>query len=219
MQQILSIQVGAIADYPVPGRPDETYQSAMDKLPVNGPLHLGIEGLDGDAQADRKNHGGPFRAVNVYPSEHYALWRQVPGLEGMGAGAFGENFTTRGMTEGTVCIGDAYRLGEEVVVTITQPRGPCYKLNRRWNMPDLEERSAQLGLTGWYLAVRQPGSVRPGIAFELLERPNPAWTVARVWALYSAPAAQQEQAALREMAGLAGLSDGWREWAVKKLAG
>lgn len=210
---IISVQVGPVAQYPVPGQEGQTYSSGILKLPVSGPTWLGPLGLAGDAQADLKNHGGPFRAANVYPSEHYSLWRQTPGLEGMGGGAFGENFTTSGLLETTVCIGDVYRLGEEVIVTVTQPRGPCYKLNRRWNNPDLETRASQLGLTGWYFSVRQPGNVSPGDAVALLERPNPSWSVMRTWKLFRDPS---DITSLREMANLPGLSDGWREWAAKK---
>ena len=211
--RILSIQVGPVASYPVPGQEGKTYPTAILKQPVTGPLWLGPEGLTGDAQADLKNHGGPFRAANVYPVEHYDLWRQTPGLEGMSGGAFGENFTTSGLLEETVCIGDAYILGEGAVVMVTQPRGPCYKLNRRWNTPDLEARASRLGLTGWYFGVRQPASVTPGCTIELLERPNPAWSVARVWALFRDPG---DTAVLHELAQVQQLSHGWREWARNK---
>ncbi len=198
---ILSIQAGPVAQYPVPGQAGQTYPSAILKQAVSAPIWLGPLGLEGDAQADLKNHGGPFRAANVYPSEHYDFWRSTPGLEAMTGGAFGENFTTSGLLETGVCIGDVYRLGEEVIVTITQPRGPCYKLNRRWNVPDLESRAAQLGLTGWYFSVRQPGSLSAPCAVTLLERPNPAWSVARVWALFRDPS---DPDALRELAGVPG---------------
>jgi MOSC domain-containing protein YiiM len=214
LTRILSIQVGQIANYQVPGGDGKTYPSAIVKRPVNGPVWLGVEGLAGDAQADRQNHGGPFRAANVYPVEHYQIWHEIPGLETMSGGAFGENFTTSGLLETEVCIGDAYRLGEDVEVMVTQPRGPCYKLNRRWNVPDLDQRSIKLGLTGWYFSVRREGNVVPGSAIELIERPNPQWSVARVWALFMNPS---DMASLRQLVKVKELSDGWREYFESKI--
>jgi MOSC domain-containing protein YiiM len=211
---ILSIQVGQITSYPVPGQEGKVYPSAIVKKPVQGPLWLGTEGLEGDAQADRQNHGGPFRAANVYPAEHYQTWRRIPGLEAMSGGSFGENFTTSGLLEETVCIGDSYRLGEKVIVSVSQPRGPCYKLNRRWNIPDLDQRAIQLGLIGWYFSVHQEGDVTPGCTIQLIERPNPDWSVARVWALFMHPT---DKASLRQLVGVSGLSDGWRQYFQSKI--
>jgi MOSC domain-containing protein YiiM len=212
---ILSIQVGQIASYPVPGQAGQFYPSAIVKEPVSGPVWLGLEGLSGDSQADRKNHGGPSRAANVYPGEHYPFWRQTPGLARMSSGAFGENFTTSGLLEDTVFIGDTYRLGDEVLVTVSQPRGPCYKLNRRWNVPDLDQRAIKNGFVGWYFSVRQEGFVAPGSPVELAERPNPDWSVTRVWSLFLEP---DDPAALRKLVGIEGLSEGWRDYFQSKIA-
>lgn len=211
--KLLSVQVGKPATYPASEDSKKEWRTAIFKNPVDGAVWVRALGLEGDGQANLKVHGGPFRAVNVYPSEHYDYWHETPGLEGMGGGAFGENFTTQGLLEDTVCIGDVYRVGE-VLVQITQPRGPCNSLNRRWHNPDLMKRSAASGRVGWYLGVREEGQVRAGDTITLLERVSPGWTIARVWALTDGPT---DKDALRELLEVKGLSEGWKEAVAWKL--
>lgn len=98
---------------------------------------------------------------------------------------------------------------------ITQPRQPCYKLDRRWHRDDLSERAADLGRIGWYFAVRQPGSLQAGDAVELLERPNPHWPMVRVWAVYRE---MNDVEAINALAQASGLSEKLRGWLMKKLA-
>src|SRR5205823_8647628 len=84
-------------------------------------------------------HGGIDKAVYAYPSEHYPSWRQeLPGID-LPHGIFGENFTTEGLVEGTVHIGDCFRIGSAHFV-VTQPRMPCFKLGIRFNRPDMVKR-------------------------------------------------------------------------------
>jgi len=122
--RVASVQVGRIA----PLGP-ESVPSAFVKLPVTGPVHAATLGLAGDEQADLTVHGGPDKAVYLYPSEHYPLWlRDVPRhAQTLMAGAFGENITTSGLEEATVAIGDVFRIGT-AEVQVTQPRQPCFKL-------------------------------------------------------------------------------------------
>ncbi len=214
---LLSIQVGQPVTYPAEAPDEEPWTSAIVKTPVNGPVWLGPIGLDGDAQYNLEAHGGPDRAVNVYPSENYDFWRAAPGLAGMAGGAFGENFTTRGLVESTACIGDLFRVGD-ALVEISQPRGPCNNLNRRWHSPDLMQRAGATGRVGWYFRVRQVGRVQTGASFELLEQPFPQWTIARVWKLYRDSKAKnpQDLEDLRQLAACPALSEGWREVMERK---
>jgi MOSC domain-containing protein YiiM len=120
------------------------------KSPVPGPLMLRRLNLDGDRQADLENHGGRDKAVYAYPSEHYEFWRgELPGME-LPWSMFGENLTTEGMKEENACIGDHFRIGE-AVVTVTQPRIPCYKLGIRFGRDDIVKR---------FLASRRSGIYR-----------------------------------------------------------
>ena len=212
--KLLSVQVGKPVEHPPVEPGGKPWRSAIVKNPVVGPVWVGRLGLEGDSQADKKNHGGPNRAVNVYPGEHYHIWRATPGLEGMDGGAFGENFTTLGLLEQTACIGDVLAVGD-VVVAITQPRGPCYKLNRRWNFPDLQRRSEDEHRFGWYLRVVQEGRVQPGAPMRLLEHPFPEWSIARVWDVTMDLA---DGDAAQALLGCPALSPEWKESLQKILA-
>jgi MOSC domain-containing protein YiiM len=211
--RLVSVQVGPVVSYPAPTPGEGEWHSAIAKHQVSGPVWLDERGVAGDAQADRQHHGGAGQAANVYPSEHYRLWRQTPGLEAMTGGSFGENLTTEGLLETSVCIGDVYRVGQ-AVVWVSQPRQPCYKLDRRWQVEDLRDRATRLGLTGWYISVGQPGAIQAGDEIELLERPNPDWPIARVWTVYQE---LSDWTAIRSLAQARGLSEKWRDWLAMKL--
>jgi MOSC domain-containing protein YiiM len=116
--------------------------------------------------------------VCVYPDEHYPFWHRTLTEVQLPHGAFGENFTTQGLQETEVCIGDRYQLGG-AVVEVSQPREPCWKLARRWRVKHLTALVEQTGLTGFYFRVLQHGQVAQGDSFILLERPFPEWTLAR----------------------------------------
>jgi MOSC domain-containing protein YiiM len=153
--------------------------SAIFKKPVAGPLFLGKINLVGDAQGDLKNHGGPDKAICVYAHEHYAYWQRHFGLAELPAGAFGENFTTEGCFESNLCIGDTFAVGSagEVVVQVSQPRQPCWKLARRWQVADMAVQVQGIGYTGWYFRVLQEGFVQPGDSLQLVERSYPQLTL------------------------------------------
>jgi MOSC domain-containing protein YiiM len=121
----------------------------------------------------------------VYAYEHYAHWQRQFGLDTLPYGAFGENFTTVGLLESEMCIGDTLAVGEaqpdgtpQVVIQLSQPRQPCWKLARRWQIGDLVVQVQDTGYTGWYFRVLQEGIVQPGDALRLLERPYPNLTLA-----------------------------------------
>ena len=153
--------------------------SAIWKEPVTGPIWLDPIGLHGDRVADRKIHGGPWRAVLMYSADHYPRWRQEWNRRDVGAGAFGENLTVRGIQESTACLGDRFEIGE-AVLEITSPRGPCWKLARRHDVPDLVAVVKANHRHGWYLRVLKPGWIESGQPVTLVDRPYPQWPVDRV---------------------------------------
>jgi MOSC domain-containing protein YiiM len=159
---------------------DEGWVSGIFKGVVAGPRFLGKTNLVGDAQGDLKNHGGVDKAVCVYAYEHYGHWQRQFGLAEVATGAFGENFTTSGLVESEICIGDTWAVGaaQEVVVQLSQPRQPCWKLARRWQVADMVEQVQRMGYTGWYFRVLQEGMVEAGDGLTLLDRPYPRWTLA-----------------------------------------
>ena len=190
--RLLSIQTGLPETRGDSGSRDpmqSQWMSGIFKQPVLGRVFLSREGLEGDGQADRENHGGPDRAVLMYATSSYARWREE-GLE-LPPGAFGENFTLEGLDETTMCVGDTFALGE-AVVQVSQPRGPCWKISRRWNRADLLPRVIATGRTGWYGRVVREGFVTAPIDGVWRERPCPGWSVARIAALRNDPAAAIE---------------------------
>ena len=130
-------------------RNDEQVSTGIFKEPVAGRVMLRTLNLDGDRQADLTVHGGPEKAVYLYPSEHYAFWkRELPDMD-LPWGMFGENFTTEGMFEGEINIGDSFRIGSAEVM-VTQPRMPCYKLGIRFGRTDIIKRFLASERTGFY---------------------------------------------------------------------
>ncbi len=177
---IRSIQVGLPAIEHSDGVDDPEHQpwtTGMFKRPAHGPISLSRQNLAGDGQADLVHHGGLDKAVCAYPSEHWLRWYSILPPHRLTGGAFGENFTLEGLTEGDVCIGDVFSVGS-AIVQISQPRQPCWKLARRWQLKDLAVQIERTGLTGWYFRVMQEGTVESGTHLHLLDRPCPEWTVA-----------------------------------------
>src|SRR5262245_26402280 len=166
--------------------------------------------LVGDGQADLVNHGGPDKAVLAYSADHYPAWRAELCLAEMTFGAFGENLTLANLTEADVCIGDVWRVGE-VLLAVSQPRQPCWKLARRWKVKDLPARVVESGRSGWYFRVVREGDLEAGCAVELVERPSPTWTVARANRVM-----YQDRHESTVLAAVSGLSQSWREGLTRR---
>jgi MOSC domain-containing protein YiiM len=171
--------------------------------------------LDGDQQSDLSVHGGVDKAVYVYPSEHYAFWRdELPNAD-LSWGAFGENFTTQGaLDDQAVHIGDRFRIGSTEFV-VTQPRMPCFKLGIRFGRADMVKRFMHSGRNGFYLAVAKEGEVAAGDSIEQLARDENGVTVAEIVELYTADAAKQDL--LQRVSELAALPENWRAYFRKRL--
>ncbi|MEO8269823.1 MAG: MOSC domain-containing protein [Aureliella sp.] len=198
-----SIQVGL----PQAIGTEKPWTSGFLKRTVSEPLWLGSTNLAGDGQADLVHHGGTHKAVCVYCSAHYPYWRKTLGLSDFAAGGFGENFTVDELTEDIVCIGDVWSIGE-AIVQISQPRQPCWKLARRWDIKDLALQVQQTGRTGWYFRVLVEGMVQRGLVMSLVERPNPQWTIAAANRLMHHDQANFAEAA--RLADTATLSPSWK---------
>lgn len=208
---IISLQVGQPRT--VGGREssdpfEEVWTTGFFKQSTSESLWLSTVNLTGDGQADLANHGGPEKAVNVYPVEHYPYWLETLPLPDLSPGAFGENLTTDGLLESDVCIGDVFEIGESLV-QVSQPRQPCWKLARRWGIKDLALRVQETGRTGWYFRVLREGHVRAGNRLLLVERHHPNWTV------FSANEVMhrrtQDRQAAQNLADCADLSSRWRD--------
>jgi MOSC domain-containing protein YiiM len=178
---LFSIQVGAPTSYgfeDAVDAHDKPWTTGFFKTPIEGPVFVGTTNLAGDGQADLVNHGGVDKAVLAYSAEHYPIWREELRKPEMPHGAFGENLTISGLSEESVCIGDIFRIGT-VTFEVSQPRQPCWKLARRWRMHELVRLVVHNGRSGWYLRVLEEGWIEAQMPVVLMERPNPAWPVAR----------------------------------------
>jgi len=209
--KLVSVNVGLPREVDWRGR---AVLSGIWKTPVTGRVRVGRLNLEGDRQADLSVHGGAEKAVYAYPSEHYAYWRrELPALE-LSWGAFGENFTTDGLGEGDVGIGDRLRVGTAEFL-VTQPRMPCYKLGMRFARPDLVKRFLASGRTGFYLAVLDEGEVGEGDPIEIVAREARSVTVADIVGLYTHDAGNQ--GLLQRAVDLPALPASWREYLQKRL--
>jgi MOSC domain-containing protein YiiM len=170
--------------------------------------------VNGDQQSDLTVHGGPDKAVYAYPSEHYRFWRsELPDMD-LAWGVFGENFTTDGLGEDTLHIGDRLRVGSAEFV-VTQPRMPCFKLGIRFNRSDMVKRFLQSGRSGFYFAVLKEGEVTAGDMIELLKQDEQGITVAEVVNLYWQDATNQTL--LQRVSELPSLPKNWRDYFRKRL--
>lgn len=190
-------------------------RSGIFKRPSPAPWRIWRHGLEGDRQGDLRHHGGPEKALHHYPREHYAAWAAeevspaspTPPL-------FGENLSTIGATEEDVCVGDIFTAGG-ALLQVSQGRQPCWKLNARFERPDMARRVQQTGRTGWYYRVLREGVVEPGDRLGLVERPRPEWRLSRVNELLYRRTLDLD--ALAAMAELKELSPSWRQLAALRL--
>src|ERR1700731_1662864 len=164
------------------------------KQPVKGRVFLHRLNLDGDRQADLSVHGGEHKAVYCYPLAHYDYWKQeLPGRD-LPLAIFGENFTTDGLLENSVHLGDQFSVGSAEVV-VTQPRLPCYKLGVRFQSDDMVKRFLASGRTGFYLAVIHEGEVGAGDEIKVIARDPNAVPVLEITRLYIAKTYGNEEVA------------------------
>lgn len=131
-------------------------------------VFLTKDGFQGDGVADLRFHGGPDRALCIYPYEHYSLWEQEFG-QTLSPAAFGENLTLTNMLERDVNIGDIFQIGD-AVVQVTQGRNPCSTISKRTNLPLLLKRIIDTGYTGYLCRVIEEGKIRSDSKITLLQQ-------------------------------------------------
>jgi len=210
--QVISVNVGLPTDLSVG---DRSVPSGIFKTPVHGSVRVRTLNLDGDGQADLTVHGGPDKAVYLYPSEHYPFWQQELGRQ-LEWGSLGENLTTAGITEENVYAGDQLQIGGGVL-QVTQPRLPCFKLAAKFERDDIIEKFLNSRKTGFYTRVVHEGSLQAGDSILLLQRDPVQLSVKELAGLYfnkQAPRAEIERAL-----SVTALSKSWREHFQAMLTG
>jgi len=211
VMKLISLNVGRPRLVVWEGQPVST---GIYKSPVEGRVMLRTLNLDGDRQADLSVHGGRTKAAYVYPAEHYAYWRQeLPEME-LPWGMFGENFTTEGLDEARVNIGDRFRIGT-AEVQVTEPRMPCYKLGIKFGRQDMLKRFLASGRTGFYFSVEREGEVGAGDEIEPLGRDEHHVTVSDITRLYARDRSDFET--MRRAMAVEALPDTWRSYFAQRL--
>jgi MOSC domain-containing protein YiiM len=191
-------------------------RSAIGKRPVAAEeLELTEVNLAGDRQADRVWHGGPDKAVYVYPAEHYQAWQTE--AFALRPGGVGENVSTFGQTERTVRVGDVWQWGQ-ALVQVSQPRSPCFRLGMHTGRKDIIPAMINSGRCGWYLRVLTPGTVPSRGRLRLIERDLASPTIAELYRATFGAAEDARPDWLREIAAGPLLADQWRAALLRKLA-
>jgi MOSC domain-containing protein YiiM len=209
--KLVSLNVGLPREIVYKGR---SITTGIFKAPVDGRVRARQLNLDGDRQADLTVHGGAEKAVYVYPAEHYAFWRdELPDMQ-MDYSMFGENFTSLGLLEDEVQIGDRYRVGT-ATFQVTQPRLPCYKLAAKFGRDDILKRFLKSLRTGFYFSVSEEGDVGAGDAIERVSRDATGVTVTDVTHLYIGKG--KDQALLRRAVQVEALPASWRDYFLDQL--
>jgi MOSC domain-containing protein YiiM len=194
------VYAGRVQAMPGDGRP-----TGIFKTPVDGPVQVGVEGITIDAQADRRVHGGPEKAVHHYPAKNLAQLRAAfPEVAAqLLPGSLGENLSTGEWDESAVCIGDVFRAGN-VLLQLNQPRSPCWKIDARFGVDGMTRFVAEHGIAGWYYRVLEPGVLQAGDTLTLEQRQRDAVSLREYWDLHAA--ARPELDAVRRVVAAPGLS-------------
>ena len=204
--KVLSVNVGLPRKVLYNG---QIINTAIFKDPVKGPIMLRKLNLDGDKQADLTVHGGIDKAVYSYPVEHYDYWRkQFPDTDLMW-GMFGENFTTEGLLEDAVNVGDQFEIGSANLVA-TQPRMPCYKLGVRFGRMDVIRRFMTSGRPGIYFKILKEGEIKTGDKIKNIKRDKNNVTVKDIVSLYISKNHIDIIEMMRRAIKIRDLPEGWR---------
>jgi len=209
--QLVSVNVGLPREVAWHGR---VVRTSIWKDPVEGLVHVSSLNLAGDQQSDLSVHGGKEKAVYAYPREHYEYWRRELPAKNLAWGVFGENFTTEGLLEPDIRIGDRIRVGSAEFL-VTQPRMPCFKLGVRFGRDDMVKRFLRSGRSGFYLAVIREGEVASGNSLEFVGRDEHGVTVADIASLYARD--RDNEDLLRRAVDVPALPESWKGYLRKRL--
>ena len=191
-------------------RHGETVRTGIWKLPVQGPVAVRGINVEGDDQGDRSVHGGPDKAVYAYAREDIDWWEAELGRE-LPDGVFGENLTIKGIDPAQALVGERWRIGS-VLLEVSEPRFPCWKLGVRFGDPLMLKRFAQARRTGTYLRIVEDGSLRPGDAVRVVSRPAHDLTIGAFSHAFLADRSQLPRLLIPEV------SESWRDWVLERAA-
>lgn len=190
-------------------------QSAINKKPKSERQVTSRMGFINDEQGDLRVHGGIEKAIHIYPSEHYVEWQKE--LVGNTAlqmiGAFGENISSSGLNENTICLNDKIKIGS-TLLEVSQGRMPCWKLNVKFQQHDMALRLQETLRTGWYFRVLEEGDIGCGDEIFLCERPYPEWPLSKIMKLIFDGCLDEQK--LTHLLDLP-LVKSWRKLVIKRI--
>ncbi|MFB6589849.1 MOSC domain-containing protein, partial [Bacillus thuringiensis] len=210
--QLLSLSIGLPKEVTYGGK---VINTGINKKQVKEPVYLSFVKFNGDGQADLVHHGGVDKAVCVYTGDHYPYWEKELNQD-LVYGAFGENITVSGMREEDVCIGDTFELGE-AIVQVTQPRQPCFKLAKKYNIPKLPLYFQETGYTGFYFRVLKEGWVSAVDTLKRLQSDPKGVSVA--FANRIMHKEKQNIEGVKRILEVKALSSSWRKSFEKRISG
>jgi MOSC domain-containing protein YiiM len=211
MPKILSVNVSFPKEVDFEGQKVTT---GIFKEPIEGRIKLRTLNLDGDKQADLTVHGGPDKAVYAYATEHYEFWHKVyPNME-MPNGMFGENFTTEGLMEIDVNVGDVFKMGSSKVIA-TQPRMPCYKLGVKFGRMDVLKKFLASGRSGIYFRVLEEGEVGAGDPIIQVKKDTNRVGVSDIVRLYASE--RENIKMMRRAIKVEALPEGWKDYFYEQI--
>ncbi|MDF9463921.1 MOSC domain-containing protein [Bacillus thuringiensis] len=210
--RLLSLNIGLPKEVTYGGK---VIHTGINKKQVKEPVYLSFVKFNGDGQADLVHHGGVDKAVCVYTGDHYPYWEKELNQDFV-YGAFGENITVSGMREEDVCIGDTFELGE-AIVQVTQPRQPCFKLAKKYNIPKLPLYFQETGYTGFYFRVLKEGWVSSVDTLKRLQSDPKGVSVA--FANRIMHKEKQNIEGVKRILEVNALSNSWRKSFEKRISG
>ena len=210
--QFLSLNIGLPKEVTYGGK---VIHTGINKKQVKEPVYLSFVKFNGDGQADLVHHGGVDKAVCVYTGDHYPYWEKELNQD-LVYGAFGENITVSDMREEDVCIGDTFQIGE-AVVQVTQPRQPCFKLAKKYNIPKLPLYFQETGYTGFYFRVLKEGWVSSVDTLKRLQSDPKGVSVA--FANRIMHKEKQNIEGIKRILEVNALSSSWRKSFEKRISG
>lgn len=219
MAIVKALLIGQVKSYGDPNATDalnKIWQSAIFKTATNDEIYADKFGFRGDEVADKKHHGGVEKAIFANSYENYPAWSEFLGLVNLPFGAMGENLTISGMREDSVYIGDVHKIGS-LVLQVSQPRKPCFKLSKRWMNAAMAKEIFRSGLSGWYYRVLEAGSCKASDSVEMVSRDDNSMSVADVNRVFYAP--KENANLIDKFMNLRYLSHGWQDDLKKRIEG
>ncbi|WNF38819.1 MOSC domain-containing protein [Bacillaceae bacterium IKA-2] len=208
-RKIINLAVGRPKEYNWNGSKSI---SAIGKSSIRA-IELGKSRFVGDDVANHKFHGGPDRAVCLYPFEHYSYWEEIFQKK-LGLPTFGENITATGMLEEQVCIGDIFKIGDSVV-QVTQGRVPCATISKYNQEEEFLKKVVETTLTGYFFKVLEEGTIMLNSEISLIEKHSKEISVS--FATQILFHQQQDKKSIERILTVDALSEEWRKRFLKLL--